>query len=197
MSTNQNDRQRFDIKARDALNISLFLARTWSTSIEVFIHRATGERYLAGQALAVFLLAPIYATFWQGYDLRPMLWFMPAYFGACVVNRLQQLARAKRGEHCHSYYTGWPRFLGPKATVTELTMKRFWEPLITLLLGCVCRDWYNAPLGTYFMIGGGCLFVSVNAAIMTMQMRTLDLNDATIEQEIIAERFRDMRGERW
>jgi hypothetical protein len=45
------------------------------------------------------------------------------------------------------------------------------------------------------MIGGACLFLSVTLAEQQERARTLDLNDAVIDQQQVAERFRAMRGE--
>ena len=107
-----------------------------------------------------------------------------------------EVAEARRGESCHSFYTGWPRFLGPKATISEMSMKRCWEPGILCLLGFAVRDW-NAPLGTYLIFGAASLAISVGASEAVERQRALDMNDAVIDQEQTAERFRVMRGERW
>jgi len=179
------------------LGLALFLVRAWATSLEVFLHRDFGERYLGWQAVVVWLLVPCYASTWRGYDVRPLLLFLPAYLLMCVISRMKMLARRHGGEMCHSFYTGWPRILKPTVKGKELTVKRIYEPVFMFFLGFAIRDRINAPLGTYFMIGAVCLFISVSASEMASRVRSLDLNDTAIDQEIIAERFREMRGEGW
>lgn len=178
--------------ARNSLNFGLSVSRIWATSLEVFLHSGLGHRYLGVQALAVLLLIPIYTMFWQGYDIRPLVWFLMAYLAMCFVNRIGNLARS--GERQHSYYTGWPRLIGRTSKLSELVVKRFIEPALALAIGFILRVNVNAPLGTYLMIGAGCLFVSVSASEMEDQTNLDDLHDRVIEQETIAERFRDMRG---
>jgi hypothetical protein len=175
----------------------LFVCRIWAMSLEVFLHRDLGERYLGWNAAAVWVLVPLYLLGWQGYDCRPMVLFLPVYLAVCLAARAGMARRRLRGEQCHSMYTGWPRFLGPKAKISELRMKQVWEPAVTMLLGWAVRDEFNAPLGTYLMIGGVCLFISVSTSTAVERMQALDLSDAVLEQEMVAERFREMRGERW
>ena len=178
------------------LGLALFVVRTWATSLEVFLHRDLGERYLGWNAAAVLLLVPLYLLGWERYDPGPMLLFLGAYLFFCFIARMGMVRRRMRGESCHSMYTGWPRFLGPKAKISEIRMKQFVEPPITFLVGWMVRGEFNAPLGTYLMIGAVCLVISVNASETISRMRTLDMNDAVIEQEQTAERFRIMRGDR-
>ena len=181
---------------RKSTNVAIFVCQVWAISMEVFLHRDVGERYLGPRAAAVLVLIPLYSLGWQGYDLEPLYWFLGTYFAMCFIARAGIAARLRRGEHCHSFYTGWPRFLGPRATVSEISMKRCWEPGILSLLGFAVRDW-NAPLGTYLILGAASLAISVGASEAVERQRTLDMNDAVIDQEQTAERFRAMRGERW
>jgi hypothetical protein len=177
------------------LNVLLFVAHAWATSVEVFLHTAPGSRYLGFQALAVLLLVPFNVLFWEGHDVRALLWFIPAYFLACIIARIGMLRRWRRGETCHSYYSGTPRLMGPKAKCTELTFKRFVEPVVLLAVGFLVRQLGEAPFGTYLMVAAACLFISVNAGIYCQQVQVMDMRDAVIGQEILAERFRESRRE--
>ncbi len=178
-----------------SFNLAMFICRAWATSLAVFLHRDIGDRYLGWNAAAVLLLVPLYLLGWKGYDSEPMLLFLLAYTGLCCLARAGAVARRVRGEQFHSLYTGWPRFLGPKAKISELAMKKFWEPAVTFALGWAVREGIDAPLGTYLMLGGICLSITVRTSCAVDDKQALDLNDAVIEQEMIAERFREMRGD--
>jgi hypothetical protein len=181
---------------RQSTNVAMLVFQIGAISMEVFLHRGFGERYLGPRAAAVFILIPLYSLGWQGYDLQPLFLFLGAYLLMCFVARAGIAERVRRGEQCHSFYTGWPRFLGPKAKISEIAMKRFWEPGITGLLGLAVRD-FNAPLGTYLIFGAISMACSVGASEAIERQRALDMNDAVIDQQQTAERFREMRGERY
>ena len=97
---------------RGNLNIVLFIIRTWSTSIEVFLRRDFGDRYLGWQAMAVLILVPLYSLGWRDYDLQWLSWFIPAYLVRCLYVRVCAFTKRQRGEYWHSYYNGWPCCLG-------------------------------------------------------------------------------------
>lgn len=179
---------------KGSMNLLLFVCRAFATSAEVFLHRAPGDRYLGWNAAAVLLLVPLFGAFWQGYDVRLLMGFLPAYMVMCIVARVQALQCRRRGERCHSFYTGWPRLMGPKSKLNEIRVKRFDEPLVTLLAGWVIRQ-ADAPLGTYLMICGISLFVTVNLSLTLQQLQALNMHDSVIDQEQVAQRFREMRGQ--
>jgi hypothetical protein len=182
--------------ARNGLSVGLFICRVLAVSVEVFLHKGMGERYLGLQAAAVLLLVPVYSLFWPGYDLRPLMLFLPAYLVMCFVARAGIAARLKRGEHCHSHYTGWPHGIKPGTKCSELTAKRVVEPAIVMMAGFLLRQ-FNPPLGTYLMFAAAGLLISVSASDAEQRTRSLDINDAVIDQEQVADRFREMRSERW
>jgi len=196
MSTMPQQKQSALESARTGLAVGLFICRSLSVSVEVFLHRGMGERYLGLQAAAVLLLVPLYSLVWPGYDLRPLMLFLLAYLVMCCLARVSSIAHRLAGEHCHSHYTGWPRGIKPGAKCSELTVKRVVEPAIVMAAGFLLRQ-VNPPLGTYLMLAGGSLFISVSASETEQRTRALDMNDAVINQEQVADRFRDMRSERW
>ena len=55
----------------------------------------------------------------------------------------------------------------------------------------------NPPLGTYLMLAAGSLCISVCASEAEERTRALDMNDAVMNQESVADRFREMRSDRW
>ena len=163
MSTMQQKKQSPLESARTGLAVGLFICRTFAVSIEVFLHRGMGERYLGLQAAAVLLLLPLYSLGWQGYDLRPLMLFLLGYVVMCGFARIGMLVRRSRGEHCHTHYTGWPHGIRPGAKCSELTVKRIVEPAVVMGAGFLLRQ-INPPLGTYLMLAAGSLFISVSAS---------------------------------
>ena len=174
--------------------LAFFVVQAWATSLEVFLHRQFGERYLGVQAAAILILVPVYCLAWPRYDLQPMMAFLLFYLLLCVVHRIGGVARRLRGLHCHSYYTGWPHLMLFLRRSNEVTVKRFVEPLVVLGIGCWIRDG-NPPLGTYLIGGSLCVFLAVTLSEQESRQRALDLNDAVIDQQDVTERFRTMRGD--
>src|ERR1700759_4854793 len=91
-----------------AWGLALLLVSACAASVEVFLHRRFGERYLGVQAAAVLLLIPGYCLGWQGYNVQPMFLLWIAYLLMCLAHRVGGLIARWRGERGHSYYTGWP-----------------------------------------------------------------------------------------
>ena len=173
---------------------SLFL-QAWATSVEVFLRRDFGVRYLNWQAAAVLLLVPLYAALWEGReDLRPLFWFLGAYLMMCIVARIGMLGRHLRGQHYHSYYNGWPRLMRLFPKCTERTVKLYVEPALVSGLGLLIGN-HNAPLCIYLAAAGACLHISHSQAEFGYRQRAADMHDAVIDQEIIAEQYREMRRE--
>jgi hypothetical protein len=179
------------------MNALGFVFRTWATSVEVLLHKRVGDRYLGLQAAAVLLLIPIYAMFWPGYDLRPLMWFLPVYLGGVAIARLDVLTGKRNGLRIHSFYSGYPRCMNRKTKMTELQCKRYFEPLYVASIGLGLYLLGEQPLGVYFMIAGACLFISVSMAQLQFEQRAKAMNDQVIEQEYVAERFREMRGDQY
>jgi hypothetical protein len=196
MSTPSREKPSMLQSFRGSTNLVLWVIRIWAVSLEMFLHRNLGERYLGIQAVLALLLLSFYSVFWPGYDLRPFSLFMLLYLAMWVKARLENFAARRRGEVYHSRYTGWPSVVGPKAKFSEMTAKRFVEPGFVLAFGLTLREILGEqPLGTYLIIGSVCLYLSVHLTTTVDRAREMDLNDAVIEQEFIAERFRGSRAD--
>lgn len=179
---------------RGNMNLVMWIIRIWAVSLEMFLHRNLGERYLGLQAGLALLLMSFYSLYWQGYDARAFIWFMVLYLAMWVKARWENSAARRRGEVYHSRYTGWPSVVGPKTKFSERTAKRYVEPGFVLAFGLTLRGfWGEMPLGTYLVIGSVFLFLSVQLSATVTRAQEMDLNDAVIEQEYIAEQFRETR----
>jgi hypothetical protein len=196
MSTPTREKPSTLQSLRGSANLVLWVIRVWALSLEMFLHRNLGVRYMGFQAGLALLLMSLYSVFWPGYDLRAFSWFMFLYLAMWIKARFENAAARRRGEVYHSRYTGWPSVVGPKAKFSEITAKRYVEPGFILAFGLMLRELLGEqPLGTYLIMGAVCLFLSVQLGSVVEGVRQMDLSDAVIEQEFTAERFRETRGE--
>jgi hypothetical protein len=177
------------------LNWLMVIPEAWCISINVFLHRHFGARYFGLQAAAVLLLIPCYCGLWPHADLRPMLIFLLAYVVMCVVARVCMGIRRLRGETPqHSRYCGYPVLMKFLPFLSEVTVKRFIEPLLVFLGGVFMLP-LNQPLALYWMIGAACMGGMVSSAVGFGQRQAMDMHDSVIDQQELAERFRGMRGD--
>lgn len=174
----------------------LFLVNTWATSIEVFIRANFGERYLGLQAAAVFLLVPIYCGVKQATDYGMMSLYLFIYLFLCFVHRQTIRRRRRRGLSCHSYYDGTPALWKLCPWCSELTVKRYAEPAVVITSGLLLIP-ASEPVGMYLLIGGLCMGFSTGVCCVQQDVRLLDLNDSILDQQILAERLREVRGDRF
>jgi hypothetical protein len=173
--------------AERTANVLMFVVQAWATSVEVFIRRDMGRRYLGWNAVAVLVLVPIYCIYWERYDLSPMFWFLGAYMLMCAVNRTSNLRHGDRARH--SYYNGYPRMVRANAVIDEVRFKRFSEPFVVGMLGASLTQ-FNQPLGWYFIFGAICLCIQAMVWNQLEEVKVMDLNDSLLEQSYLAERFR-------
>ena len=121
--------------AEDTMNWVMLIVQIYSTSVEVFLHRHFGERYLGLQAFSVLILVPIHAYFLQGADCTLLTWFIMAYLVACVLQRIGMVRRKWRGVIQPSRYNGYPWLLTPRCRIDEIFFKHWIEPLLVGVLG--------------------------------------------------------------
>ena len=59
--------------------------------------------------------------------------------------------------------------------------------------------WYlgNKPLASYLGFAGLWVHIIIGDELLRARRRAEQWNDVTMEQEGVAEHFREMRGERW
>jgi hypothetical protein len=185
----QSQQQEPFAEVRNGLNWMLLIANAGATSVEVFLHRRFGARYLGFQAMAAVPLILIFALYWPQTDIDPLMVFLLAYLGMCMVARLGMMLRT---DVEHSYYSGWPHLLSPKAAGKELFFKQFVEPAFVIFGGVLVRDW-NDPLGAYLTFAGCCLFISNTLNRMAASQRVMNVRDAMYEQQQLAETLRGIR----
>lgn len=171
----------------------LFVAQALAVSVEVFLHKRFGERFLGLQAAAACAVIFFFPIFWEGHDVTPLIAFLVAYLCMCAFARAHMAVGARRqGQREHSYYTGWPHCMRFAGRMGEETVKCIIEPMLVFLTGVFVMPW-SEPLGGYLMLASLGLFISTNVTRGQDRTRLLDMNDALIEQRKVAERFREMQ----
>lgn len=173
-----------------ALAALVFIARSLSASIEVFLHYGQGVRYFGLQVLGPVAIIPAMSMLFPQDDPQPLFGFLAAYLVVCLLSRMAALINDWRGSREHSHYTGRPLLLLLLPRLNENSAKRIVEPLLVLLGGWAVLHW-NRLLGTYLVSAGTGLLVSTALAEAYYQKRVMDLNDALQEQRDLADRFSD------
>jgi hypothetical protein len=175
-----------------ALSLIRFAFDSLALSLEVFLHRRFGVRYIGLQAAGALLILFVYPAMWEGHDVRPLGGFLLAFLLMNAVARIGMMIRCWRGDGEHSYYTGRPWLMSILRGSSELTVKRGYEPLLVFLVGALTLPW-SQPLGSYLMIAAFGLLASVHLQHSEEVTKAMDMFDAYTEQRNVAERFRRMR----
>lgn len=195
MNMNQQQPTSHMEQFRSMVGWLTFVSGALAASVEVFLHRSRtiGERYLGLQATAVIAIVLLYSLFWEGYDVMPLLRFLGMFLFMCFLARVGAAARRRRGgPQEHTRYTGFPRVCSVFRRLSERTAKMVVEPMLVFLAGAFVMP-VSEPLGGYLMLASVGLLISVHMSVGYDRVRALDMNDASIDQRQIAERFREMR----
>ncbi|MCE9592333.1 MAG: hypothetical protein K8S99_17650 [Planctomycetes bacterium] len=180
---------------RSGMSCIVFFARSLAVSVEVFLRRGFGERYIGLQAAVAMPIILFFGVFFPEDDPGPMLWFLLAYLVMCVRARIDGFRRRRRGElRSHSFYNGWPRLARVNPKFTESQVKRKTEPLLVLAVGYLVWQ-LNRPLGMYLILSAAALFLVAVLTERYERARAMDMNDAVIEQHRLAERFRELNDD--
>ena len=171
------------------LNGLMFLCMSYSTSVEVFLHRNMGERYLGFQAVAVLLLVPLHTVFMETRDPELTAWFLLFYLLFCFVQRCNMWERRKRGQFEHSQYNGYPLLRGEKATISEIAVKTWAEPGLVALVGLLLCQ-HDRAFGTFIMTCGASMCIKGLVGYQLREAEVTDMRDSMIEQQQKANRFR-------
>lgn len=183
----------------NGVNLLMLLCQAMSLTLEVFLHRRFGERYIGLQGLIALGVLLGYAALWPEHSLIPLAVFAVLYIVMVVVARVGVFCRRFSGEQPgpgggHSRYTGEPRLKRWFPRMSELAFKRVIEPALGFMVGLlVCTA--SPPLGTYLVLASFALMATVNMTLGYDRQRTLDLSDAVIDQRVLARSYRRQRGD--
>ncbi|MBX3387268.1 MAG: hypothetical protein KF768_11915 [Phycisphaeraceae bacterium] len=183
---------------RVSVTVIAFACRALALSVEVFLHRVDsfGERYIGLQSALACLIMLLFPAFCEpGNDPEFMYIYLAWYLfmTLCIRARIQ-IRRSAGGAQPHSYYTGRPLLMGVLRRTSEHTIKTLVEPVLVFLVGTFVIA-FNAPLGAYLMLASAGLLVTTKLTADHEQRRSVDMNDAYIDQRNAAERFRSRRGD--
>lgn len=172
-----------------------WVARGCANTVEVFLHKRFGHRYLGVHSLIPLPIMFFYTAYWaeEGYDVRPMASFMFLYVLALPLAMLGSSIARWRGKVEHSRYNGLPRLFNAETIKKEVRVKEIYEPLLVVLFGFFLTDLYSPPLGLWLVLAGVCLG-GINSQIRQRQNeQDWDLQDAMIEQRFRMEEAREMQ----
>jgi hypothetical protein len=178
---------------RSAANIFALILFILAVSTEVFLRKGFGPRYFGLQSALAALAIPFFTIFFPHDDPRPLMWFLMAYLGMCLLCRIGTMACTARGLHCHSRYNGRPLLCRVLPWMSEVAIKRSVEPAVVLVAGLLIAEW-NLPLGSYLMLSAFGLAATAFLIEAHERQRSMDMLDGYLDQTVIAERFRQMRG---
>lgn len=171
----------------------LFICECLALTVIVFLRRKFGERFIGFRGLAAVGLMMAYTLFWPEDDPSPLGWFLVAYLVMCVLLRIEVAQRRRRGETCHSFYSGYPVLMRIVPKWDEAKVKGVAEPLVAFIAGCLLLP-VSRPLGSFVMLAAFALYVSVHMALHYERTRLVEMNDRLIEQQHLARRFRAWNG---
>jgi hypothetical protein len=179
------------MRSKDAF---MLLINAMAISLEVFMHRDFGGRFISQQALVAAFLIPGYSLFWDERSLVPMACFYLLFVVFAVINAIRAYRRMRRGQSSHSRYSGRPKVLKAFPRLSEEKAKAYIEPLLALGVGLILLD-VNQPFSVFLCFAGTCMHISARETERSMRRRAMDMNDAVCEQQDVAERFRVLQGE--
>ena len=188
------DRRRGGMVGTRWFNGPSLLINSIAVSIELFLRRDFGGRYIGAQAVVAAVLIPGYCLAWSRSDAFPMICFYFLFLGAAIAKAIRAYLRMRRGQSDHTRYSGRPNVLAAFPRLSEDKAKKYVEPMLVFTAGLLLLE-LTPALAVYLCVAAACLHVSAWETEKWMRRRALDMNDAVHEQQDIAERFRVLRGE--
>ncbi len=172
----------------------LFVCDCLAFPVVIFLRRDFGRRYIGLQGLGV--LAPLFwPIFMPQDDPRGMLVFFVLILIACLLNRIGGLFRRKTIAEIHSRYSGTPYLQAVLRNWNEITIKQIGEPLFVLAMAAFVES-VSLQLTVYLIVAAFALAISVAADQAAEHRRVEDLHDAYLEQQALAEQFREKLNQR-
>lgn len=182
-------------KAQTGANILVFVAQVFATPLEVCLRRNFGTRYFGFQALGALIVIGLWASIWRGSDARPVIWFWWVVVVMFLRAKRESARASAKGTPPHTRYNGWPRLAALFKRMPEARVKAVVEPAVACIAGVLLLA-FNEPLGSLLIVCAISLGAVQSTIEAVEQARALELNDALIEQQGLAERFREMQRNR-
>ncbi len=167
-----------------------FLAQTLAVSVEVILHRRMGSRAVGLRGFAAFLLIPMWMIFFPHDNVVPLMFFWLLFILGCARQRLSSVL----GDLGHSRYTGVPSLQRFLPWCSEMFLKRTVEPVLVMVTGVLFLG-LSQSLGSYLIVAGVGLGMSISLGEAVEKAKVRDLFDARAEQQSLMDRFRQEYGE--
>ena len=184
-----SQRNQSDLLSLPSGDAVYFCLSVWALPLELLLHRNFGRRFIDWTALLAAIWPFIFAKL-VAPDVDPS-WAMWTFWIVLILAAMHKgraIELERRGPVCHSAYCGEP-WLGQLLRIDEISWKVLWEPLACIAAGLALMN-VEYSLG-YFLAGSGVALRTKNWLRDHHAREALaDLNDAYIDQQVLAERFR-------
>jgi hypothetical protein len=181
--------------ARKGANFAVFALQVLAAPVEVFMRTRFGAKYFGVPSAVALLALPLWMTFWPGEDPQPLLIFWGLYIVMQLRARIECARMVARGDYVHTRYNGWPRLARLFRRMPERHVKIGPETVFVCVAGGLLMA-VSPPLGSYLLAAGfssGLLGSIIDAA---ERARSMEINDAWIEQQSLADRVREIQRDR-
>lgn len=179
-------------KSVKGARVLVFVARMLASPLEACLRREFGPKYFGLQAFASVVLLPLWMAFWPGRSSDGLIGFWVYVLFMFARARAESARMLRNGTNVHTRYNGWPRLSRWFPRMSEAALKAKCEPafcfIAGILLFCV-----SEPLGSFVLVATVGLVLTQSTIEAVERARVTELNDAMIEQQILAERFREMQ----
>lgn len=178
--------------AKQALVLLCFLSRIFAFPVEVVLRVRMGVCYGGIASVFAIIVIPVWTCFfpWPDGGLIILFWFLQLFMQ--LRGRIESLWRFFKDKGDHSRYNGSPRLASLFKRTPEISIKRVYEPILVLLLAATAAT-LSPSLASYLAVAAFALIFN-NAVIDAAERgRLRELNDGLLEQQQLAERFRELR----
>jgi hypothetical protein len=189
----QNRRPQSDLGPQLIGELIEGIGRSICLTLEVFTRRGFGSRYVGCGFMGVVVIF-LFSLFFPGQDIRVLLGFAVLYVIFWLIAFVNAgIRRWRRLEKMHSLYNGRPHIWRFLPNWKEKNVKHV-EALAAILFGFGVHL-LNRPLGDFLMIAAIFVFLRGYNDGIRVRDRAIRMSDALIEQKVVAEQFREIRGE--
>lgn len=181
--------------AQKAASWFVLAARVVASPLEVILRKSFGSKYFGIPSAIALFAVPAWTLFWP--DESPAgIWALWIVFVLMQLRaRLESARMVAKGEVIHTRYNGWPRLAAIFKRMPEQKIKAGLEPVVVFVAGALLMS-VSQPLGSYLMVAAFSLGFNHGVIESVERAQALEMNDALIEQQAMAERFRQMQRDR-
>lgn len=171
------------------------VTHAWSCSLYVFTRRGFGRDFFGLATLAAVPILLVMATMSRSNaELTLFKSLSIAWIISVSIHRIRLISGLSDLD-THSRYNGWP-MLCDFLPVEEQVAKLLWEPSLIISLGLLAHCVSMKAFGAYLVIGGAACLIDGLIIKQRMVRRSVQINDADIEQRVVLSDFEGRFGKR-